>query len=183
MTADEFFDFAHRPENRDKHLELERGRIVEMSLPGERHGVVCGNVTGMLANFTFHRRHGYVCANNTGIIVEYDPDSVRCGDVTLYDEVRRYVELHRKYSDRAPTLLIEVLSQNDGPEKVLRRVLGFLAMGVALVWVIEPESRTLTVYRAGKEPVNFTAAEEVTGEEVLPDLRCKVADFFALPGE
>src|SRR5262245_35065236 len=48
MTAEEFFDFVHRPENRDRCFELEDGEIVEMALPGERHGVVCANVAGIL---------------------------------------------------------------------------------------------------------------------------------------
>jgi len=183
MTAEEFFEFCHRPENRDRHFELERGRIVEMSLPGERHGVVCGNTARILGNFTFQRRRGYVCPNDTGVIVEREPDTVRGADVTLYDEVRRYADLNPKYSDRAPTLLVEVMSPNDKPGKTIRRVYRFLAMGVSIVWVLDPEERTLDVFRRGKEPVELTADQEVTGEEVLPDLRCKVADFFAMPGE
>src|SRR5438067_566420 len=182
-TADEFFDFCHRPENRDRHFELERGRIVEMSLPGERHGVVCGNAAGILWTFTRQRKKGHVCTNDTGLILERDPDTVRGADVTMYDEVRRYDELNPKYSDRAPTLLIEVASPNDRAGKVLRRVMRFLAMGASLVWLLEPEDRTCTVFRKGHEPVILTADQEVTGEDVLPDLRCKVADFFAMPGE
>jgi Uma2 family endonuclease len=51
------------------------------------------------------------------------------------------------------------------------------------VWVLDPDDRTLTVFRSGKEPVEFKADQEVTGEDVLPDLCIKVADFFALPGQ
>lgn len=183
MTAEEFFEFCHRPENRDRHFELERGRIVEMSLPGERHGVVCGNAAGLLWTYTRQRKRGHVCTNDTGLIVERGPDTVRGADVTLYDEVRRYADLSPKYTDRAPTLLLEVLSPSDKAAQVIRRIYRFLAMGVALVWLLEPEDRTLTVFRSGKEPVEFKADHEVTGEEVLPDLRIKVADFFAIPGE
>ena len=42
LTAEEFYDFCHLPENRDRHFELERGEVVEMSRPGEvPHGFVC----------------------------------------------------------------------------------------------------------------------------------------------
>ncbi len=78
---------------------------------------------------------------------------------------------------------MEVLSPNDKPGKVIRRIYRFLAMGVTLVWVLDPEDRNLTAFRSGKEPVEFKADQEVTGEEVLPDLRVKVAEFFAMPGE
>jgi Uma2 family endonuclease len=183
MTAEEFFDFCHRPENRDRHFELEGGSVVEMSLPGERHGVVCGNAAGLLWTYTRQRKRGRVCTNDTGIIVERGPDTVRGADVTLYDEVRRYAELHVKYTDQAPTLLLEVLSPNDKVAQVIRRIYRFLAMGVALVWLLDPEDRTLSVFRSGKEPVDFKADQEVTGEDVLSDLRIKVAEFFAVPGE
>ena len=183
MTAEEFFDFCHRPENRDKRLELERGRVVEMSLPEERHGVVCANASGMLWLFARQRKRGHVCTNDTGMVVERDPDTVRGADVTFYDEVRRFDELNVKYSDHAPKLLVEVLSPNDKPGKVIRRIYRFLAMGVALVWVVDPEDRTLTVIRSGKEPVEFKAEQEVTGDDVLADLRMKVADLFAMPGD
>jgi Uma2 family endonuclease len=183
MSAEEFFEFCHRPENQDRHFELERGRIVEMPLAGERHGVVCGNAAGILWALARQRKRGHVCTNNSGLIVERDPDTVRGADVTLYDDVRRYEDLNPKYSHQAPTLLVEVMSPNDKPGKTIRRVYRFLAMGVSIVWVLDPEDRTLDVFRRGQEPVELTADQEVTGEDVLPDLRCKVADFFAMPGE
>jgi hypothetical protein len=39
------------------------------------------------------------------------------------------------------------------------------------------------VHRAGREPIVLESDQEVTGEDVIPDLRLKVADFFAMPGE
>src|SRR5579859_4269133 len=90
MTAEEFFEWSHQPENRDRLFELEEGEIVEMSLPGERHGVVCGNANGILWSFTRQRKKGYVCSNDTGLILERDPDTVRGADVALYEESKRY---------------------------------------------------------------------------------------------
>jgi Uma2 family endonuclease len=183
MTADEFFDFCQRPENRDRHFELEQGRVVEMSLPGERHGVVCGNASWILGTYARQRRKGFVLANDAGLIVERDPDTVRGPDIFFYDEVRRFDELNIKYTDRPPKLIIEVLSPNDTTGKMLRRVLRFLSMGVPLVCIIDPEEKILTVVRSGKPSMDLTPDQEVTGEDVLPDLRCKVADFFTMPGE
>ena len=77
MTAEQFFDWCNRPENRDRHFELVRGEVVEVSRPGERHGFVCLNVGRILGNYTFQRRKGYACSNDTGLILERDPDTVR----------------------------------------------------------------------------------------------------------
>ena len=68
LTAEEFFDWTNRTENRDKHHELERGEVVEVSRPGQLHGVVCANAALVLGNYTFRRRKGYVCSNGPGII-------------------------------------------------------------------------------------------------------------------
>lgn len=70
MTAAEFYEFVHRPENRDRILELERGEIVEMSRPGKRLGLVCANVARILGNYSASTKTGYVCSNDTGVIVE-----------------------------------------------------------------------------------------------------------------
>ena len=76
MTAEEFYDFCHRPENRDRLFELDRGEVVEMSRPGVQHGVVCINAGFILTLYARQRRKGYVCGNDTGIIWERGPDTV-----------------------------------------------------------------------------------------------------------
>ena len=129
MNAEQFFTWCNRPENRDRHFELERGDVVEVSRPGERHGFVCLNVGAILRNYTFGRRKGYACSNDTGLILERDPDTVRGPDVVLYDEARRYDDLNPRYSDRPPTLAVEVLSPNDKWGNLTRGITEFLSGG------------------------------------------------------
>jgi Uma2 family endonuclease len=183
MTAEEFFEWSHRPENRDRHFELEEGEIVDMSLPGQRHGVVCGNASWILGTFTRQRKKGFVCTNDTGLILERDPDTVRGADVALYDEVKRYEELNIKYTEGLPLLAVEVLSPNDKISKMMRRIEQFLAKGVALVWMLDPEARSVTVFRAGQPHFVLEENEQLTGMDVLPDFRCKVSEFFVMPSE
>ena len=182
MTADEFYDFVHLPEHRNRIFELDRGRVVEMSRPGIRHGVVCANVSFMLVAFTRQRNRGIVISNDAGLIVERDPDSVFGPDVFLYDEIINYDDLPPRWEDRPPTLVVEVLSPNDRTTKLNRRIGRFLAMGVPLVWVLDPEDSTMTVHQAHRPLVVLDAADEVTGLEFVADLKMKVADFFATPG-
>lgn len=183
MTSDEFFDWVHRPENRGRWFELERGKVTEMPPPGMRHGVVCGNVGWILNGFVRQRNQGYVCTNDTGVILETDPDTVRGIDVALYDKSLPYEELTPKYSTSLPALAVEVLSPDDRPGRMTRRVSQFLRKGIPLVWIVDAEAREVTVYRPGREPYVVGEQDELTGEDVLPDFRCRVADFFRLPGE
>jgi Uma2 family endonuclease len=187
MTAEEFYEFTHRPENRDRIFELERGEIVEMSRPGKRHGFICANVVRILGNFASARKRGYVCSNDTGVIVERDPDTVRGPDILFYDEVITYEEIEEKYGNTPPLVAVEVLSPNDTHGKITRRVRQQLVAGTKLVWVVDPEARNGTVYRlGGDQRVTYYVVEEnqeLTGDDVLPDFRYKVEEFFKLPGQ
>ena len=182
MTADEFYEFVQRPENGDRPMELDRGTVVELELTGTRHGLVCANASFLLGNFTWSRCRGTVIGNNSGLIVEHDPDTVFGPDLFLFDEVITYADLPIRWDDRPPTLVVEVLSPNDCTTKLNRRIGRFLAMGVSLVWVLDPEDSTLTVHQAHRPLVVFDADDEVTGLEFLPDLKMKVADFFVTAG-
>ena len=183
LTADEFFEFVHRPENRGRFFELERGVIRELPPPMMPHGVVCGNVGWILNDFVHHRNRGFVCTNDTGVILETNPDTVRGIDVSLYGELLAFSELPRKYSTRLPLLAVEVLSPDDRPGKTMRRVGPFLRQGISLVWIIDPEACDVTVHRPGREPYVVGGDEELTGDDLLTDFKCRVADFFKLPGE
>ena len=178
MTADEFAEFVSRPENQNRSFELDRGRVVEMPRPGSRHGLVCANASFLLVSFSRQRGRGLVFSNDAGVIVETDPDTVFGPDLFFFDESARYEDVTRKWEDRPPTLVVEVLSPNDRTTKLHRRIGRFLAMGVPLVWVLDPEDSTLTVHQAHRPLVVLDAADEVTGLEFLPDLKMKVADFF-----
>jgi Uma2 family endonuclease len=181
MTAEEFYDWVHLPENRDRHFELDQGKVVEVARPGERHGVVCANASWVLSNYVRQRRQGYVCANDTGVIWQRDPDSVRGPDLLFYADSRPFDELNPKYSEDPPQLAVEVLSPTDRMTKVTRRISQFLDWGVALVWLIDPEERTVTVFRSDRKPSVLEETQELTGDGVLTDFRCAVADFFFSP--
>ena len=183
MTAEEFFEWASRPENSEKNCELERGQIVELSRPGKRHGFVCANVAGILRNYTIARKKGYGCCNNTGVVVERDPDTVRGPDVMLFEDATSYQELAVGYGEQPPRVAIEVLSPNDTHGEIMRRVREQIRFGTRLVWVVDPGARNVTVHRPGQEPYIVEENEELTGADVLPDFRCRVAEFFAFPGQ
>lgn len=183
MTANEFWDWVHRPENRDRHFELERGKVVEVSRPGEVHGVVCMNAGFVLGTYIRQRRRGYACGNDTGIMWESDPDTVKGPDLFFYDKNRTFEDLNPKWTDEVPTLVIEVLSPNDRLTKVNRSISRFLKWGVQLVWLIDPEEQAVTIYRPDGAQEVLEKDEELTGNGILPDFRCRVADFFFRPEE
>jgi Uma2 family endonuclease len=183
MTADEFFDFVHRPENAGKWFELDHGKVIEMPSPGERHGLVCSNVNLLLGLYVRQRRKGYVVCNDTGVLLDRDPDTVRGPDVAYFETSRPYAEMNPKFVEQTPTLVVEVWSPNDRPGKMTRRVATYLRSGVKMVWLIDPEERDVTVYRAGQDDEVYDVSQELPGGDVLPGFRCAVADIFFSAGD
>jgi Uma2 family endonuclease len=137
---------------------------------------------GILWLYVRQRKKGYVCSNDTGVIVARDPDTVRGPDVLLFDDVQQFDLVDLKYGDQSPLLAVEVLSPHDPAGKLNERVREQLRSGTKMVWVLDPEVRTVTVYSLQKYYV-VDDTEELTGNDVLPDFRCRVAEFFALPGQ
>ena len=153
-----------------------------MPLSGKYHGFVCGNIAGILRNFAIQRRKGYVCTNDAGLLVEQDPDTVRGPDVTFYEDAQTAADMDRQYAARPPLLAVEVQSPRDRINRTIRRITQMLRAGVAVVWLVDLEGRDVSVYRPGQDPILVVEGQELTGDPVLPDFRCHVADFFALPG-
>ena len=83
-------------------------------------------------------------------------------------------------SPSPPTCAVEVLSPNDRDDEVEEKVQLWLAAGSQVVWVVDPEARTVVVHRLGAEPVTLREDQEIDGGEVIPGFRCRVADFSRL---
>ena len=181
MTADEFYDFVQLPENDARTLELVRGEVIELSRPTRIHGVVCTIIARMLSNYTERKRIGYVTSNDTGVVLL--DDTVRGPDVAYYDDVQAFDELPEKWGDTPPRLAVEVLSPNDRADFVNMKITDYLDNGVEVVWLVDPSARTVTVYRADAGPQVVGEKAKLTGDPALPGFRCKVADFFAMPGD
>jgi Uma2 family endonuclease len=181
MTADEFWEWWHLPGNGDRLLELVRGKVVERPLPGERHGVACAWLAQLLWQYALRPGVRATCAGRTAILVEERPDTVLAPDLLLWAEVRTLAEMSTKYLTSAPPLVVEVLAPGDQIADTRWRVGRYLARGTRLVWVVDPEERSVSVHQTGRPARLVRGAEELTGEDVFPGLHLRAAELFALP--
>lgn len=180
MTVDEFYDFVNRPENDARIFELVRGEVIELSRPTRVHGRVCMNTSFKMELYVRKRKKGYVVTNDSGVVLGYDPDTVRGPEIAYYEDVHRFEDLPEKWGDTVPRLAVEVLSPNDLASFMTLKVTDYLNSGVEIVWVIDPEARTVTIY--GKTGVqSLKEKDTLTGGDVLPGFKCKVAELFVLP--
>jgi len=183
MTADEFQDWVIRPENRGRWWELDQGRVIEMPPPQAPHGTLCGWIAHLLWSFAVARGRGRVTTNDTGLIVQENPDTVRGVDVMFFDASTPFEKIPVGYEKGRPALVVEVRSPNDRHNPMSLRIAQYLARGVPLVWVVDPDDQSVGIHRPGVElPVVAFDDDELTGFDALPDLRIRVRDLFALPG-
>ena len=182
MSAEEFSVWALEPDQRDRRWELVRGRVVEVPPPSWCHGTVCFLIAHVLGEYVFRRGAGLVSTNDTGVLVERDPDTLRGADLLLFLEAPRLADLPQ-YVSEPPNLVVEVVSPSDRVGRTNLRVSQYLRMGVGLVWLVDPEDRTVSVYHAEEPHQVLCESDVLTGNSVLPEFSCQVADLFRLPGQ
>lgn len=75
-------------------------------------------------------------------------------------------------------MAVEVLSPSDNPLEVQQKVRDYLEAGGRLVWVVAPEAKTVTVYRADGSARLLREQDQLDGEGVLPGLMIPLAQVF-----
>ena len=178
MTAEEFgLKYS------GAHVEYVNGQVKEMSMPGGRHGKVCGLVAYFLTHFTRTQDLGHVFINDTFVNIPLTRDSERVygPDVFFvsYDRLPKDAEIPSGTVFVVPNLVVEVRSPTDLWTDLVGKVFDYLKIGVPLVLVLDPLSRTASVCTPAFEQRTFGPVDELTLPEVLPGFAVRVADFFA----
>jgi Uma2 family endonuclease len=80
-----------------------------------------------------------------------------------------------------PALVAEILSPADRQSDVSRKVQRYLALGVRLIWIIDPQVEQVTVYRHGSKQASLlSAADMLTADDLLPGFALPLDQFLAL---
>jgi Uma2 family endonuclease len=175
VTAD---DLLRMPPDDGFRYELIKGTVVKMTQPGFSHGVYSARLSAALFTFVEARGLGLV-TQEAGFKLESEPDTVRAPDVSFVSRERiGSTTLPRGYIQGAPDLAIEVLSPNDRPGYVRRKVNDWLVHGARAVWVVDPERRTLTVYTPDGHARVLTADQTLEGGDLLPAFRFALSRLF-----
>jgi len=160
--------------------ELIEGRIVPMAPTGDEHGGIEINIGALLQEFVRTRQLGKVRLGEVGIYIQRNPDTVRGADA-LFISNERYAQKHSSsYLDVAPELVVEILSPHDSWSEVTQKLREYFAIGVLLVWVVDPQARMIYAYRSMTEVREFTEHDNLPGDEMLPGFSVKVAELFEI---
>ena len=158
--------------------ELVEGRIVMHSPTGGSHGSIELNFGEALRAFVRPRKLGIVKVGEVGIYTHRRPDTVRGADVLFISNERHAQLTSSGYLDVAPELVVEVMSPDDRWSEVRLKLQEYFQIGVKLVWIADPDSRTVYAYRSLTDVREFTERDALSGDDVLPDLSVPVASLF-----
>ena len=160
--------------------ELVRGRTVTMNVPAPRHGHFCSLICRLVGNYAEDEHDlGRVMTNDSGVITERDPDTLRGADVSFYSYKRLPKgPLPEGYLDVAPNLVFEVRSPTDRWSVTMAKVNELLNAGVEVVCVLDPKTKSITVYTNDDPPEVLYKSEVLTLPGILPGFELPIAKLF-----
>jgi Uma2 family endonuclease len=158
--------------------ELLDGRIVPISLTGGQHAILESNLSRRLGNFVADRKLGWVLVGEVGVYTRHNPDRVRGADVAFISKERAAGRPSQGFLETAPELVVEILSPDDRRQDVQQKLEEYFSIDVRWVWIVEPENRTVLVYRSNAQVRKLSEADTLVGEGVLEEFSLPVADLF-----
>jgi len=162
------------------HCELVRGKVVPVSPPRFEHGFVTNWLAFKITAFVTRQRLGKVTVADAGIYTARNPDTVRGPDVAYFSKERLKKERRPVgYSTVAPDLCVEIVSPRDRWSDITEKVNEYLAIGVRLVWVIDPARRKAHVYAPKMPPQVLQGKEKLDRETVLPGFKLSIEELFS----
>jgi Uma2 family endonuclease len=172
MTLEEFLGI---PEE-EPSLEFIDGRIEKVS-PQKKHGLIAYRLTDRL------NRH----AEPAGLGLALPELRCTFAGRSIVPDVVFLLQVHLATDERGelidettipPDLHIEIVSPDRSPRKSRDELVHSTANGCPLGWLIDPEKKTVEVFRAGGPPRLLAADEALEGDPVLPGFHIPVAEVF-----
>jgi Uma2 family endonuclease len=163
MTDDELMRFC--ADNDVLRVEREpNGEILVMTPSGSRTSRINGQITYFLTAWTEQDGRGVAFDSNGGFSL---PDgSVRAADAA-WVALPRWNALSATqqagYAPLCPDFIIELRSPSDKLPELHAKMEQWIANGAQVAWLIDPEEKSVTIYRPGDEPEHLAHPTSVQG--------------------
>ncbi|MCP4509380.1 MAG: hypothetical protein GY826_23645, partial [Fuerstiella sp.] len=113
--------------------------------------------------------------------VATEPDTVYCPAIAYFDSGPPFGESDKTIADQVPRLVIDVASTNDRRQEMRTRTLGYMKMGVEMIWIPDPYKKEIQVISKKSHTLALGDWQTLEGSAALPHFQIKVADVFAQP--
>ena len=172
LTVDEFATTC-----REGIWELIDGEPIAVTPSAGRSSWVSGRNYASLADYVEPNRLGWAFPAAAGCVLFDDRATVRSPDAAVVLR-ERLPEPPDSFIPLAPDLTVDVLSSSDRMVDALSKVAMYLQAGVRLVWLIDPASLTVNVFRPDAAPLTLRAGDALDGGNVLPGFSLPVTTIF-----
>ena len=177
MTLDEFLEL---PET-EPPSEFVCGRIVPKPMPTWNHSSLAARLAAFFTIYLMGRPEGFVHVELRH--AEPDEDRAYLPDVSVIQMERAPSKAEERRSgaiEEPPDIAIEITSPDDRPGRIADKLAFYLRVGVPLVWIVEPEDRTVAVYRPGRPVEVLGAGEIIDAAPVLSEFSLALDDLFSV---
>ena len=159
--------------------ELIKGRVVVLRFGEFLQCLTSSNIAALLDVYCNKEKCGRVLGNKAGVVTEADVGTVRGADA-LYISYKRLPKggLYQGFLRTPPELVAEVKGKDDTWKKLKQKVDEYHKLGVDLVWVADPKTRSVRIYPRGGKPILKHDGEFIDGGKVLPKFKCRISRFF-----
>lgn len=171
MTPAEFEAFVQLPDNAHHLYELIAGEVVAV-VTGDKSASVTAMMTTYIGMYLLQNPIGYITGSQGGFAIGQSRLIPDVG-LTLYS--RRAEPDTRPYPEGLD-LAVEVVSPTDHFAKIHE-----YTIAGTVVWLIEPDTRTVRIFVAGQPVITLNDQETLTGGALLPGFSVPVARIFDAP--
>jgi Uma2 family endonuclease len=162
-------------------VELIDGILVEKAM-GQREALLAATLIHLLMCYVRPRRLGIVAAPDA--IIRVAAEQNRLPDVcyTAWENLPSDSAHLTPVADYAPDLVVEILSEGNTRKEMQRKRREYIAAGTSLVWIFDPDDRTVAVYTEPDTPdVVLSASDTLSGGDVLPGFTLPLSELFDDP--
>jgi Uma2 family endonuclease len=174
-TEQDVLDLDRRGE---KMCELVDRVLVEKAM-GFRESCLAAALAALLWRFVRERNLGQVSGEQG--MVRLAEGLVRGPDFafTSWERLPDRRMPQERVPALAPDLAVEVLSPGNTEEEMARKRREYFAAGVRLVWLIDPDGRTVAVYTSPEQVTLLDEGRTLDGGDVLPGFTLALRELFA----
>ena len=169
--------YERLPDEPGYRVELSRGLLVREPQPGALHGEVTGRLYIALHAYVSKHDLGLV-TNQTGFELSAIPRTVRGPDVAFIRRNRLPANIPIGFWQLAPDLAVEVASPANSLADLQEKTIEYFEAGCSLVWIVEPRTRTVTVYRSLSDIALLRESDLLEGGDLIPGFTLTVATIF-----
>jgi Uma2 family endonuclease len=161
----------------DGLYELIDGKQVEKKM-SYLSSPAAGLMTAALLPYARPNKLGDVLPKQTFMCFPEDPEKIRRPDVAFVLAQRTPAGPTEGHVNVSPDIAIEVISPSEKIYELDEKLEDYRSAGVKLVWVVNPNSRTIRVHRPDHSVTELLEYEMLHGESVLPEFAVRVSDLL-----